>query len=458
MKDNTISAISTPLGESGIGIVRLSGPSAIKIAEKIFVGKDKVSNFPTHTIHYGQIRDPATSELIDDVLITVMKAPKTYTREDVVEINAHGGIIPLKRILELTLEYGAELASPGEFTRRAFLNGRIDLCQAEAVIEVIRAKTDVGLRYALHQLKGDLSREIYTLRDQIVNILAYLEASIDFPEEDIERLDSTQVKIRVEEIRDRIKGLIETSKYGKLFKEGIRTVIVGRPNVGKSSLLNALLGEERAIVTSIPGTTRDTIEEAIDIEGIPLTLIDTAGLRHPIDQIEEKGVSRTRESLQLADLVILVLDGSEKLTEEDIEIIEETRDKLRIIVINKIDLPQTIELNNIQTLLDGVKIVRTSATEKLGLDDLKEGIKEKFFLRGLPSINGILITNLRHKRALQKACQSMERVIDTISNNLSEEFIALDLREALNHLGAIIGETINEDILSEIFSQFCIGK
>jgi len=458
MLNDTIAAISTPLGEGGIGIVRLSGNKAIEIAEKIFQGKDKISNFPTHTIHYGQIIDPTTGDVIDSVLLSIMRLPKTYTREDIIEINAHSGIIPLNRILEIVLSLGARLAQPGEFTKRAFLNGRIDLSQAEAVVELIRAKTDLAAKVALSHLSGNLYKEISNLRNQILSLLAEIEVSIDFYEEDIQLLPTYEILNRLNKIKKEIEQLIENAKYGRILQQGVITTIIGRPNVGKSSLLNALVGQPKAIVTHIPGTTRDAIEEMIDIEGIPLKIVDTAGWRHTVDIVEEEGVKRAREALNQANVVIFVIDGSENITSDDSKIMAELKDKETILIINKSDLPQRVEIDKIKKYLPHKPIINLSATQGTGLNELKKTIKELFFAGKILSTDEPIITNIRHKTALKSALKNINTALNALENNLSFEFVAIDLRELLDNLGVIVGETINEDILEEIFSKFCIGK
>jgi len=456
--NDTIAAISTPLGEGGIGIVRLSGKQAVEIADKIFKGKDKVSNFPSHTLHYGQIIDPGSSEVIDSVLLSIMRAPKTYTREDIIEINAHGGIIPLNRILEIALSSGARLAEPGEFTKRAFLNGRIDLSQAEAVVDLIRAKTDLAAKFALSQLRGNLYKKISNLQKEIVSLLAELEVCIDFYEEDIELVSTDEVLSKLNKTKEEIEELIENAKYGIILQQGVITTIIGRPNVGKSSLLNALVGQPRAIVTHIPGTTRDAIEEMINIEGIPLKVVDTAGLRDTVDIVEEEGVKRAKEALNQADLVIFVMDGSENITSEDTKIMEELKDKETIIIINKCDLPQVVEIDKIKKYLPDKPIINLIATQGIGLNELKKTIKEIFFAGRIPSPDEFIITNVRHKEVLKNSLKNINTAINAIKHNLSFEFVAVDLRELLDNLGLIIGETVTEDILDEIFSKFCIGK
>lgn len=458
MFDDTIAAISTALGEGGIGIVRLSGPQAITIAEEIFRGKESISRLPSHSIHYGRIIDPLNKKSLDEVLLTVMRAPQTYTREDVVEINGHGGIVPLRSILELTLRLGARLAEPGEFTRRAFLNGRIDLSQAEAVLDLIRAQTEAGARIALHHLEGDLFREVSSIRDELISLLAEVEASIDFPEEDLDFLEGSELSERIMTVKRRLVKLLETAEGGRIIREGLATVIVGRPNVGKSSLLNALLGEERAIVTPIPGTTRDTIEEIINLKGIPLRIIDTAGLRPSGDLVEEEGLRRTKRSLKQADLILLVLDASTRLTSEDREIISELKEKKGIVVLNKSDCPILIEEDELKRLLPDHKLVNISALYRTGLDDLREAVSQTVLGGEIVVGEGLMVSNLRHQQALVLAVKSLKEAGTTVENRGSPELIALDLREALDQVSLISGETVTEDILNHIFANFCIGK
>lgn len=458
MLDDTIAAISTPLGDGGIGIVRLSGPRAIAIADALFKGQQRVEDFASSTIHYGVIIDPASNEIIDEVLLSLMRAPKSYTREDVVEINCHGGILPLRKILELTLKQGARLAQPGEFTKRAYLNGRIDLVQAEAVIDVVRAKTLASLKVATYQLKGGLSERISSLRQNLIDVLAKIEASIDFEEEEIQEEIRKGFLGEIERIRAQIQNLIETAQRGCLLREGIRTVILGRPNVGKSSLLNALVGRERAIVTNIPGTTRDTIEEAIDLEGIPLRIIDTAGIRKPKGIIEQEGIRRTLDLIDYADLLLLVIDSSQPLDGEDREIFNRIDQRPTIVILNKMDLPARISLKEIEDLLPDCSIIKVSAILGTGLDSLRDKIKEIFFAGGLPVGDGPVVTHLRHKQALEEASLSLNRAIEAAQRGEPSEFIALDLREAVDSLGEILGERLDEEILERIFSKFCIGK
>lgn len=455
--DATIAAISTPVGEGGIGIVRLSGTDALNIVEKIFKNNKKKSlkELQTYTLHYGRIIEPETNEIIDEVVLSIMKSPKSYTREDVVEINCHGGIIPLKKTLELVIKLGARLAEPGEFTKRAFLNGRIDLAQAEAVVDIIKAKTDLALKMSMEQLKGGLSSKIENISNELKELLAFLEASIDFSEDDIEELSNEEKIKRIKKIIDELERLINSAEYGKIIKDGIKVVIAGKPNVGKSSLLNVLLKEDRAIVTSIPGTTRDSIEETILINEIPIKLIDTAGIRETENIIEIEGVKRSKNKLESADLILLVLEGSSCLDKEDFSILSEIKNKNTIVVINKIDLYQKIEAEK----LDSIKIVRISALKEIGIDELKKAIVSEVFAGNIPVTDGgIIVTNLRHKIALEDAMKFLMFCLKDLKGGLSEEFICISLRSALDSLGEIIGRITTEDILNIIFSKFCIGK
>lgn len=458
--DDTIVAISTPLGEGGIGIVRFSGKDSIKIASKMFkpTSKQDIQKSETHTVHYGYIVNPASGQKVDEVLLTIMRFPKTYTRENVIEIGCHGGIIPLRRILELAMNLGARLAEPGEFTKRAFLNGRIDLTQAEAVIDVIRSKTEINLKIAVGQLRGDLSEEITNLREDIISVLVSVEAAIDFPEEEMEIISADEMLKQVYIILGKVNQLIETADEGKIIKEGVKTVIVGKPNVGKSSLLNALLKESRAIVTPIPGTTRDIIEEYINIEGIPFKIVDTAGMRETRDVVEIEGVKRTEKSLDEADLVLFVLDAAEKLSKEDRAIIAKVKNKKTIVLINKSDLPELIEIKELKEELHDKNIMKISALTQKGLNQLKKNMVNMILSKHISLTDGIMITNVRHKGILIKARESIEKVIETIKKGLSGEFIAVDLQGALSNLGEIVGETTTEDILEQIFNRFCVGK
>jgi tRNA modification GTPase len=455
--EDTITAISTPVGHSGIGIVRISGNDAIKIAEKIFRSPTKktINRTPSHRILYGHIVDSATEEIIDEVLISVMKAPNTYTKEDIVEINCHGGTMPLRRILELLLEKGARHAEPGEFTRRAFLNGRIDLAQAEAVLDVINSLTVQSQKTAVQQLRGGLSTRIEAMRDKLTELTAFVEAHIDFPEEDIESISLKDMTERGKDITQSLQTLINSAQYGIILREGLKTAIIGRPNVGKSSLLNALLEHDRAIVTEIPGTTRDVIEEHLNIQGLPVKIIDTAGIRDVEDIAEKEGVKRSLRWMKDADLVLLILDGSEKLHETDIELIKKSEAAHTILIINKSDIPQKINLAGAG--LKTAITVSISAKKGNGLDALKDTIV-KTVLSGHTEQGGDVVTNIRHVHALEKTLASMDSFLLEVSNRTSPEFLAVDLRDALDAVGEILGITTPDDILNKIFSSFCIGK
>jgi tRNA modification GTPase len=453
--EDTIAALSTPPGYSGIGIVRLSGGNAVEIADIVFrsSGKKRLRDTPSHRILYGHIVNPANNEIMDEVLLSVMKAPHTYTREDVVEINCHGGPLTIKKVLHLLLEKGARLAEPGEFTRRAFINGRIDLAQSEAVLDVIHALTEEGRRASMRQLGGGLSEKIELLRQKIVSLSAVTEAYIDFPEEGISLPDLNEMERTATGIKEELHRLIEVAGYGRTLREGLKTAIIGRPNVGKSSLLNALLEEERVIVTEMPGTTRDVIEEYIDIDGIPVLIMDTAGIREAKDVAEREGVERSMKAMKEATLVLLVLDGSEELHDTDRELIERSSAKNTILVINKSDLSPLVNTDGMPADSPAVRISATSGT---GLDDLKKRIVEKSL--GGETLSGeVIVTNIRHIRSLEKAHSSLRSFIDGLPG-LSPEFLAVELRESLDALGEIVGRTTPDEILNRIFSNFCVGK
>ncbi len=452
--DDTIAAISTPAGQGGIGIVRLSGKDAIHIADKIFrsSGKHKIKKIGSHRILYGHILDPDSKELVDEVLISVMKAPNTYTKEDIIEINCHGGAVPVRRALELVLKYGARLADPGEFTQRAFLNGRIDLAQAEAVLDVINSLTVESQKSAVNQLKGNLSEKIEKIRQELVELAALVETFIDFPEEDIEPFSLKDVNKRSLKIKKALEKLINSSRYGLILREGLKTAIIGRPNVGKSSLLNALIEKDRAIVTEAPGTTRDVIEEYLNIKGLPLRIMDTAGIRNVDDVAEKEGVKRSLSAIEDADLVLLVLDGSASLHKTDKELIRKSGNKKRILVINKTDLTQKINLS--QPSFNPVNI---SAKKGTGLGKLKNIIVTTA-LNGNTESSTEAVTNIRHVHALERTLDSVNSFRTEIKKDISPEFLSVDLREALDAVGEIIGITTPDEILNTIFSNFCIGK
>ncbi len=454
--DDTIAAISTPIGEGGIGIVRMSGPQALYILQKIFVrGKGQqphVSELQSYRLHYGHIIDPESGEMVDEVLVAYMRAPHTYTRQDVVEINCHGGIVPLRRVLELALRGGARMAEPGEMTLRAFLNGRIDLAQAEAVLDVVRAKTEAGLRVAVDQLEGRLSAKIQAVRRVLVDILAYLEATIDFAEDEIPFQD---IIPDLKEARERLEELLAGADQGLIYRQGVRTAIVGRPNVGKSSLLNALLRTSRAIVTPIPGTTRDTLEETINLRGIPLVLVDTAGIAATEDMIEQLGIERSRRALAQADLALAVIDGAEALEEADHEIATAIGGKTAILVINKIDLPRVADVS---AFLPQAPRVEISALTGEGLEDLEEAIVKRVFAGEVWVSDAPLVSNPRHKNVLHRALEHVRAAERSHQEAMPADFVTIDLTAAVNALGEITGETATEDLLETIFANFCIGK
>ncbi|MFH1655225.1 MAG: tRNA uridine-5-carboxymethylaminomethyl(34) synthesis GTPase MnmE [Candidatus Omnitrophota bacterium] len=460
--DDTIAAVSTALGQAGIGIVRLSGKDALPIVDKIFASKEKKkpSKFKTYSTHYGWIINgkKGKSEVIDEVILTVMRAPKSYTKEDIVEINCHSGILPLKKILDLTIKMGARLAEAGEFTRRAFINGRIDLAQAEAVLDIINAKTDQALEISVSQLKGELSREIESIRNELVEVLAYLEAEIDFPEEDINRLPLRQQLARLNNTKKQIENLLETSEQGKIMREGINVVICGRTNVGKSSLLNTLIKEEKAIVTHIPGTTRDIVEEIINLKGIPLRFVDTAGMIEPKDLVEKEAIKRSHTQIDNCDLALLLFDNSQKLSDKDKMLLKNLKGKNIIFVINKIDLPSKINTNRLKSIAKNSKIVKISVLKKFGIKNLEDTIIKNVWQGKFKDKKSVFISNIRHIQALRSALGQIEKTLEVISRKISTEFVCLELKGAVEELDSITGRTIEKDLLDKIFSEFCIGK
>lgn len=455
---DTIASIATNLGESGVSIIRVSGDKSLSIVNNIFRGKNgrSLDDMKTYTMRYGFIIDIENGEKLDEVIISYMKGPRSFTAEDTVEINCHGGVIVTKRILEEVVRAGARLALPGEFTKRAFLNGRIDLSQAEAVIDIITAKTELSAKSALEQSGGKLSREISIIRDRLLEVIAHIEATVDYPEDDLEEVTADRAKISTQTIIENIQNLLSNADEGKILREGLSTVIVGKPNVGKSSILNELLMETRAIVTDIPGTTRDVIEEYINVEGIPIKIIDTAGIRSTEDLVEKIGVEKSREKIISADLVVLVLDVSRELSEEDRDIIEFIKNKNYIVLLNKIDLKSKINKEDIKEL-NSKYIINISAKSGEGLDRFKEVIKELFF-KGEVKAKEIMVTNSRHKEALIKAEESLKFAINALDNTFAIDLASIDLRNAWSHLGEISGDTVEEDIIDKIFSKFCLGK
>lgn len=451
--EDTIAQISTPLGTGGISIIRISGSESINILSKVFKGKKDANEIKSHTINYGNIVN-SENKVIDEVLVSVMYAPNTYTKENVVEINCHGGIKTVQTVLLEVLKNGARLADAGEFTKRAFLNGRLDLSQAEAVIDVINAKTNLQQEVALNQLKGSLSNEIINFRQAILRLLAQIEASIDYPEHDMEENNLLEIEKEVKDLKCKVQNLVDTSDTGKILREGIQTVILGKPNVGKSSLLNVLLNEDRAIVTDVAGTTRDILQEYVNIKDIALKIIDTAGIRDTEDKIEKIGVQRSKEYALKADLVLLVLDGSRELEEEDIEIMDFIKNKKSIILINKNDLDPKINLGGIKQ----ENIINISTLNKDGLDLLIDEIRNLFFKGEINTNDEMFICSLRHKGLLNKAIDSLNLVLTAIEGGFTEDFITIDLMDAYKSLGEIIGETVDEDVIEAIFSEFCLGK
>lgn len=456
--NDTIAAVATAMTASGIGIIRISGPDSRAITGKIYRskgGKKRIEEVPTHTINYGFIWDG--EEMIDEVLVMVMDGPRSYTGEDTVEIDCHGGVLAMKRVLETVVKYGARPAEPGEFTKRAFLNGRIDLSQAEAVIDVINAKNEYALKSSVSQLRGAVQKVIREIREQIIYQIAYIESALDDPEHISIDGYGERLKEETGAIKEKINRLLDTVKEGKLMKEGIKTVIVGKPNAGKSSLLNILVGEERAIVTDIAGTTRDILEETIVLHGISLRMIDTAGIRNTEDVVEKIGVGKAIEYAKDADLVLYVVDASIPLDENDREIIKLLEDKKAVIILNKTDLKQVVEERDLRELADH-PVVSISAKEEEGIDRLEQQIKEMFFEGNLTFNDEIYITNVRHKVALEEAKRSILLVEDSIEMGMPEDFYSIDLMNAYEALGSIIGEAVGEDLVNEIFSKFCTGK
>ena len=457
MKTDTIAAIATAMSSSGIGIVRISGEEAVLVADRIFEMKNhkKLSEMPTHTIHYGHIHDE--DEVIDEVMVLLMRGPKSYTREDTVEIDCHGGVYVMKRILETVIRHGARPAEPGEFTKRAFLNGRIDLSQAESVIDVIYSKNDFALKSSLSQLSGSVSEKIRDIRGTVLHEIAFIESALDDPEHISLEGYPEQLSEIVSGVADKIEKLLANSDNGKMLKEGISTVIVGKPNAGKSSLLNTLVGEEKAIVTDIAGTTRDVLEEQINLNGVLLNVIDTAGIRDTEDVVEKIGVERAKKYLKDADLVIYVVDTSTALDENDAEIMELLRDRHTIVLLNKSDLKQITTVEEVRKHLDKT-MIPISAKEQTGIDALEKEIKEMFFSGKVTFNDEVYITNIRQKAALQEALRSLKLVQQSIEDDMPEDFYSIDLMNAYEELGTIIGEAVEDDLVNEIFSKFCMGK
>lgn len=463
---DTIAAIATAMTPSGIGIIRISGDEAVSITDRIFeaAGKKKLKDLPSHTIHYGHIKDG--EDVIDEVMILLMRAPKSYTREDTVEIDCHGGVYVMKRILETVIKYGARPAEPGEFTKRAFLNGRIDLSQAESVIDVIHAKNEFALKSSMNQLSGALSDEVKELRGQVLHEIAFIESALDDPEHISLEGYPQELEQKVTFIHSRIETLLKNSENGRILKEGISTVIVGKPNAGKSSLLNTLVGEERAIVTDIAGTTRDVLEEQMNLNGIILNIIDTAGIRSTDDVVEKIGVDKARKYLKDADLVIYVVDTSTPLDENDFEIIGLLKDRKAIILLNKSDLSPLITKTEMKEAVEKqngrseepIRMISISAKEQTGIDELQQAVQEMFFSGEVTFNDQVMITNIRQKASLQEALSGLELVLQSVRDGMPEDFYSIDLMNTYEALGSIIGEAVEDDLVNEIFSKFCMGK
>ncbi|EOD7722855.1 tRNA uridine-5-carboxymethylaminomethyl(34) synthesis GTPase MnmE [Staphylococcus aureus] len=456
---DTITSISTPMGEGAIGIVRLSGPQAVEIADKLYKGKHLLNDVPSHTINYGHIIDPESKEVVEEVMVSVLRAPKTFTREDIIEINCHGGILTINRVLELTMTYGARMAEPGEFTKRAFLNGRIDLSQAEAVMDFIRSKTDRASKVAMNQIEGRLSDLIKKQRQSILEILAQVEVNIDYPEyDDVEDATTEFLLEQSKEIKQEINRLLDTGAQGKIMREGLSTVIVGKPNVGKSSMLNNLIQDNKAIVTEVAGTTRDVLEEYVNVRGVPLRLVDTAGIRETEDIVEKIGVERSRKALSQADLILFVLNNNEALTQEDYTLYEVVKNEDVIVIVNKMDLEQNIDINEVKDMIGDTPLIQTSMLKQEGIDELEIQIRDLFFDGEVQNQDMTYVSNSRHISLLKQARQTIQDAIDAAESGVPMDMVQIDLTRTWEILGEIIGETASDELIDQLFSQFCLGK
>ncbi|MGX0387514.1 tRNA modification GTPase [Staphylococcus hominis] len=459
MDFDTITSISTPMGEGAIGIVRLSGPEAVEIGDKLYKGKKKLKDVPSHTINYGHIIDPETDEVVEEVMISVLRAPKTFTREDIIEINCHGGILTINRILELTMTHGARMAEPGEYTKRAFLNGRIDLSQAEAVMDFIRSKTDRASKVAMNQIEGRLSDLIKRQRQSILEILAQVEVNIDYPEyDDVEDATTEFLLAQSKKIKNEIDQLLETGTQGKIMREGLSTVIVGKPNVGKSSMLNNLIQDNKAIVTEVAGTTRDVLEEYVNVRGVPLRLIDTAGIRDTEDIVEKIGVERSRKALSEADLILFVLNNNEPLTDEDRTLYEVIKNEDAIVIVNKTDLERRLDIEEVKTMIGNTPLIQTSMLKQEGIDELELQIRDLFFGGEVQNQDMTYVSNSRHISLLKQARQTIQDAIDAAEAGIPMDMVQIDLTRTWEILGEIIGESASDELINQLFSQFCLGK
>ncbi|MCI2880487.1 tRNA uridine-5-carboxymethylaminomethyl(34) synthesis GTPase MnmE [Staphylococcus hominis] len=459
MDFDTITSISTPMGEGAIGIVRLSGPEAVEIGDKLYKGKKKLKDVPSHTINYGHIIDPETDEVVEEVMISVLRAPKTFTREDIIEINCHGGILTINRILELTMTHGARRAEPGEYTKRAFLNGRIDLSQAEAVMDFIRSKTDRASKVAMNQIEGRLSDLIKRQRQSILEILAQVEVNIDYPEyDDVEDATTEFLLAQSKKIKNEIDQLLETGTQGKIMREGLSTVIVGKPNVGKSSMLNNLIQDNKAIVTEVAGTTRDVLEEYVNVRGVPLRLVDTAGIRDTEDIVEKIGVERSRKALSEADLILFVLNNNEPLTEEDRTLYEVIKNEDAIVIVNKTDLERRLDIEEVKTMIGDTSLIQTSMLKQEGIDELELQIRDLFFGGEVQNQDMTYVSNSRHISLLKQARQTIQDAIDAAEAGIPMDMVQIDLTRTWEILGEIIGESASDELINQLFSQFCLGK
>lgn len=459
MDFDTITSISTPMGEGAIGIVRLSGPEAVEIGDKLYKGKKQLKDVPSHTINYGHIIDPETDEVVEEVMISVLRAPKTFTREDIIEINCHGGILTINRILELTMTHGARMAEPGEYTKRAFLNGRIDLSQAEAVMDFIRSKTDRASKVAMNQIEGRLSDLIKRQRQSILEILAQVEVNIDYPEyDDVEDATTEFLLAQSKKIKNEIDQLLETGTQGKIMREGLSTVIVGKPNVGKSSMLNNLIQDNKAIVTEVAGTTRDVLEEYVNVRGVPLRLVDTAGIRDTEDIVEKIGVERSRKALSEADLILFVLNNNEPLTEEDRTLYEVIKNEDAIVIVNKTDLERRLDIEEVKTMIGDTPLIQTSMLKQEGIDELELQIRDLFFGGEVQNQDMTYVSNSRHISLLKQARQTIQDAIDAAEAGIPMDMVQIDLTRTWELLGEIIGESASDELINQLFSQFCLGK